>query len=77
VPDSAPVAWAKRKAPALPTAMAAVTVRRGPSRSSAQPIGNCAIAKVVNHAAPSSPNSRGPIARSSITGPAMTLRNDR
>ncbi len=77
VPDTAPVACANRKAPALPTAMAAVTVRRGPSRSSAQPIGNCAIAKVVNQAAPSRPNSPAPIARSLITGWAITLRNDR
>ena len=67
---------ANRKAPAVPIAIAVPTVRRGPSRSSAQPTGNWAAAKVMNQAAPSVPNSAGPILRSAMTGPAMTLRKE-
>ncbi len=70
-------AKANRKAPAVPTVINAVTVRRGPTRSSAQPTGNCINAKVMNQAALMSPSSAGPMARSAITLSAITLRKER
>ena len=75
--ESAPAAPASRKAPSVPTAISAVTVRRGPSRSSAQPTGNCMMAKTTNQAAEIAPSSAGPIPRSAMKGAAITLKKER